>query len=289
MLQNGYANSYLLKMPAKPVQSRRAKNQPKFTADGRPGKRTPQLEKDLLAAIATGAPYRVACMAVGISDDAFTEWRRRDPEFRQKVEQAAGQTALSIMKRIREHGEENFSALAWILERRFPGDFGRPEAQFQISMMSNSVTNNTLVITAEVADSVVKRQKEVHSKIEKLFESRRLKNAAGNGASKKEPEPAVEMEVEAEVVLPAITLPAGEPSPAWWTSLSQGGNERLVAQEAAIYVCRTLLREVRGPVHTRNTAVVFSEPVTLRDLHEKIQRLVGPAGWQLMVKKGETV
>ena len=129
-------------VPKKRDQSkRRAGYQPKFSKHGRPGKRTPQLEKDLLAAIETGAPYRVACLACGISDDAFTEWRRKDPEFAARVNTAAGKTALRLLKKIEARAEDNFSAAAWMLERRFPDSFSRPEVQVGIQnnvMMSGN-------------------------------------------------------------------------------------------------------------------------------------------------------
>ena len=86
--------------------------------------------------------------------------------------------------------------------------FSRPEIQLQINNISNSVTNNTLVITAEVADTMVKRHKEIHSKVERLFESRRPKGVSGGGNGAKSPkdrEP--EMEVEATVIPAEITLP----------------------------------------------------------------------------------
>jgi hypothetical protein len=87
---------------------RRAGYQPKFTTTGRPTKRSPQMEKALLAAIATGAPYRIACSACGISDDTFIEWRRKDPVFAEQVEKAAGRTALRLLKKIEACADENF-------------------------------------------------------------------------------------------------------------------------------------------------------------------------------------
>ena len=114
----------------------------------------------------------------------------------------------------------DWKAAAWSLERTYP-EFARQEVQIAVNNTLNQVNlSNTLVIKAEVAEVINKRQKEIYSKVEKLFEARRLKNASGNSASKKEP--ATEVEAEAEVVLPAITLPVGEPSTAWWASLSRG-------------------------------------------------------------------
>ena len=107
----------------KKKRDQRRPDEPKFSRNGRPGKRTPQLEKDLIAAIETGAPYRIACMACGISDDAFTNWRRKDADFAKRVEVASGKTALRLLKKIEKNADENFSAAAWLLERRFPGKF----------------------------------------------------------------------------------------------------------------------------------------------------------------------
>ncbi len=113
----------------KNVKKKRDQRRPderKLSANGgRPGKRTPQLEKDLLAALETGAPYRIACLACGISDDSFANWRRKDPEFADRVNKAAGKTALRLLKKIEKNADENFSAAAWLLERRFPESFSR--------------------------------------------------------------------------------------------------------------------------------------------------------------------
>jgi hypothetical protein len=74
---------------------------------------------------------------------------------------------------------------AWFLERKYPHQFSSPAVQLQFN--SNSVTNNTLVITAEVASTISKRRKEVESKVEKLYKDRRkrtqlpLRDANGNG------------------------------------------------------------------------------------------------------------
>jgi len=264
-------------VPKRDQSKRRAGYQPKFTANGRPGKRTPQLEKALLAAIETGAPYRIACLACGISDDAFNEWRRKDPVFAKQVEEAAGKTALRLLKKIEANAEENFSAAAWILERRFPSDFSRPEIQLQINT-TNQTINNTLVVTAEVAGEISSRVREVDARIERLLKDKR----GGNGAPGFPEVPTV---VHATVSAP-ITKPVGEPSPGWWAQLSQGDNARLIAKEAAVFVCGTLVREVLGGLASQSTTVEFnSEVITLRDLHAAIQDLMGPEGWSALVKK----
>ena len=128
-----------------------------------------------------------------------------------------------------------------------------------------------------------RRLREVDGKMAKLFASKgKAKN--GNGA------PAVPSpEAPASAMVPAlIVTPVGNPSPGWWSQLSQGDNSRMIAKEAALYVCRTLVREVLGGLAAQSTTVEFeSEIVTLRDLHSAIQDLMGPAGWQRLLKKAE--
>ena len=84
-----------------------------------------------------------------------------------------------------------------------------------------------------------------------------------------------------------ITMPSGEASQNWWSQLSQGDNSRLIEKAAAIFVCKTLLREVLGALVAQATMVDFqTDPVVLRDLHNAIQELAGPRGWSALLRKG---
>jgi hypothetical protein len=123
-----------------------------------------------------------------------------------------------------------------------------------------------------------RRLQEVDTKIAKLLAAKR------NGG------PAMPDFPEATrnaIVHSAIVMPAGEPSESWWGQLSQGDNSRTIAKEAAVYACRTLVREVLGALVAQATIVDFqTDPVVLRDLHNAIQDLVGPRGWSALLKKG---
>jgi hypothetical protein len=267
----------------------RSKNQPKFSANGRPGKRTPQLEKALLAAIETGAPYRIACAACSISEDSFTEWRRKDPVFAAQVEKAAGKTALRLLKKIEKCADENFSAAAWILERRFPSDFSRPEVQLNL-IQQNNVTENHLSIT--ITESEVREIEAVadpiREKVRAMMESYRPE-AIGNGNG--EPQKPV-VPIEAEIVQEPIERKAGdEKSAAFWNLFVSGSLDRLVEKETAVFVTRTIVGEVLG-AH-RVGRIEFSGEITIEDILATIERQVGTgsaAGWQrLQQKAGITV
>jgi hypothetical protein len=68
----------------------------------------PALEDTLLKAINAGAPYKIACLACGISEDAFVDWRRKDQEFARRVEEASGKVALRLLGKIEKQADENF-------------------------------------------------------------------------------------------------------------------------------------------------------------------------------------
>jgi hypothetical protein len=109
---------------------------------GRPPKRSKELEKTLLEAIADGAPFTLACSYAGITLETFIDWRRRDPAFQAEVERVVAECALRRLRKIEKHGEENFAACCWLLERRHPELFGRPEIQLNLIAQNNTVENS---------------------------------------------------------------------------------------------------------------------------------------------------
>jgi hypothetical protein len=73
---------------------------------------------------------------------------------------------------------------AWFLERKYPLQFAKPEVQMNLNMQHNEV-HQTLVISAEQAESLVSRVKAVGSQVDTLFKEKRAKspNTNGNGHS----------------------------------------------------------------------------------------------------------
>jgi hypothetical protein len=120
---------------------------------GKPGrprtKRNPDIVAAILDGVRAGVPYTLACAAAGVSCDAFSNWRRADPAFALEVEQAAAKGALSRLKKIEKHGEQNFAALSWMLERRFPEFFARPEVQLNVGIQNNMSAGSSGGITLE--------------------------------------------------------------------------------------------------------------------------------------------
>jgi len=110
--------------------------------NGRPTKRTEAVLKPLFKAIRIGVPYKLACMAAGISYDCFNHWRKQDPEFDSQVEQAAAESAVKLFNTIRQQAPETWQSGAWALERRYPEMFAKPEAQLNIVATAQAAAIN---------------------------------------------------------------------------------------------------------------------------------------------------
>ncbi len=104
-------------------------------AGSRPTKFTRETVDRLLIAIRAGLPYHLAAEAAGISETTFYEWQAgRFPrgadtqlkaEFSEALTRARGESALRLMGIINKAAPDDWRAASWILERRFPKDFGK--------------------------------------------------------------------------------------------------------------------------------------------------------------------
>lgn len=83
-----------------------------------------------------------------------------------------------VIAKLREGRSKNWQRLAWWLERRWPSEFAKPEVQLTIG--ASSITNNSIVITAEAAGQLASRAKPVNEAVRKLIEEHR---PAANGTA----------------------------------------------------------------------------------------------------------
>jgi hypothetical protein len=119
------------------------KSQKKATGPrGRPTKKTDSLVATLLRLISEGGPYDLCCQAVGITRETFYSWRRDDPAFATRVEQVAAKGSLGRLKKIEEHGQNDWHAFGWMLERRHPEHFARAETQLNVVAQAAVVNGN---------------------------------------------------------------------------------------------------------------------------------------------------
>src|SRR5262245_40878255 len=91
----------------------------------RPTKYTPARVKAILTAVELGASYEHAAAAAGVHRDTLTEWRKRYPAFSDALTRAGARGVLACFGQLHSAAEQDWRAAAWILEHRFPEQYGR--------------------------------------------------------------------------------------------------------------------------------------------------------------------
>ena len=255
---------------------------------GAGSKKTPATVERGLAVAKEGLPLRFVAAAMGISLETLCQWKK-EPIFGQALESARAEGVLIKWNQIKKAAETNpsnsWSAIAWLLERGFPSEFGRPEVQLGLTVNSQTNVNNTIVITAEQASHLKERNKLIDKGLDELSRNYEARQKLAGGASPEVIRASLNRDGEAQSSLvpndSLIELPpvAGR-SVAWWRQLSKGDGSRRVARPAAEFI----LREIG----CHGAKVSWdSETLDLADLWSAINEAVGETGWQALVKRGE--
>jgi transposase len=100
----------------------------------RPDFMKPEVRKAILDAVSIGCTFHHAAARAKVTKQTFREWRRRgeagapgDEDYIKFVEElryAEGEGVYAAMIRVRA-GKPGWQASAWMLERRYPQDYGR--------------------------------------------------------------------------------------------------------------------------------------------------------------------
>lgn len=99
---------------------------------GRPSSFSPERAEKLLAAVRKGVPYVHAAAAAGVSFDTFNRWRLKGEndegeeycEFCEQLAAAESEAASLLVSRIVEASRKDWRAAVWMLQRRFPKEWG---------------------------------------------------------------------------------------------------------------------------------------------------------------------
>lgn len=101
---------------------------------GRPRSRmTPKNVAAILDGIAGGLPIDVAARAAGVAPSTVRSHRERHRDFATALDAAIATAKTSMLAHVREAAPKDWKAAAWILERRFPEEFARPEIRATIA------------------------------------------------------------------------------------------------------------------------------------------------------------
>ena len=275
-----------------------------------PTKKTPQAVARMLATARSGLPLKFVAQAGGIAYDVFLDWRNRDSEFDQALEQARLASVQERWEQIMKLGkgtEEkpgDWKALAWSLERTEASSFARPEIQL---IQQNNMTENHLSITinAEELRQIEAEGLPERQRVQEMFAAYRQGAVDYNDGEKKRilqaepvkepsedeatqesvPQKFAQYKPKQPVVLPPIVRKEGDENrESFWFQFTDGDGSRLVEKRTALFTVKQIVFESVGPRYCQS--VVFdSETITVRDVLRAIERLSGPAGWQLILRK----
>ena len=93
---------------------------------GRPSSYTDEVVEKVCEGIRLGLTYDLAAEYGGIGESTFYTWKKSFREFREAVTHASAHAAAVNMARINAAGQGgDWRASAWIMEHRFPEQYGR--------------------------------------------------------------------------------------------------------------------------------------------------------------------
>lgn len=156
-------------------------------------KLTEELCDKICKDIQQGGTLKYAAMHNGITEQTFYNWMKRGEEsktqtgkffeFFESVKRAQEDGKTRLISKIEMHGERNWQALAWLLERMYPDEFGRTQ---RVDMRADVKSENKTTVKEEATDFDVKSlspelRAELTKLISKIREERRKAQPRGSG------------------------------------------------------------------------------------------------------------
>ena|SRR5271157_3529738 len=127
----------------------------------RPSKLTPDIQKRIGDNISLGLTYRLAAELAGVTYKTLNEWNQKGQteksgkyfEFAQHIKKCNAEGARKLLERLNDAAEAgNCQVCMFILERRFPEEFGR-RVYRKTNVVSENLNQNADIIITD-ADKI---------------------------------------------------------------------------------------------------------------------------------------
>jgi transposase-like protein len=102
-------------------------NQRRNKKRGRKSLLNETLQKQICDLLAQGHTVSAVCGSAGIGERTFYDWLQRHPHFSQAATRAIGQSKIALLDKLRQ--ADDWRAQSFLLERRWPTEFGKTEAR----------------------------------------------------------------------------------------------------------------------------------------------------------------
>ena len=146
----------------------------------RPCKLTPEIQQRIGDGVSLGLTYALAAESAGITYQTLNQWMQRGRnttsgeyfKFYKFIQKCNADSARRLLERLHDATEAgNCQVCMWILERRFPEEFGR-RVYRKINAVSDN-KNTNVEITVKDADIL---RKQILAKFDRVEESNELFN-----------------------------------------------------------------------------------------------------------------
>ena len=119
---------------------------------GQPTVWTSDVEKLFFQAVGSGSSLKDACRFAGIHFDTLMSRRVKEPAFGDRVEKALNDVKIGLLAQQMIHSRKHHGATEWLLERRWPEEFGR-RTTHEVSGGETPIKVE-LDVDAEIADKL---------------------------------------------------------------------------------------------------------------------------------------
>ena len=118
----------------------------------KPTKAQSKVREDLIENLRTGMTIEAACLLAGIGRTTYYRWLDEDEKWADECKSAVRFAEAVLLERVKQLAMDkmDWRAFAWILEKRFPDDYGKRQELKVESTQSSDGTAEVLAMLEQV-------------------------------------------------------------------------------------------------------------------------------------------
>jgi hypothetical protein len=112
------------------------------------------VREDLIENLRTGMTIEAACLLAGIGRTTYYRWLDEDEKWADECKSAVRFAEAVLLERVKQLAMDkmDWRAFAWILEKRFPDDYGKRQELKVESTQSSDGTAEVLAMLEQVKE-----------------------------------------------------------------------------------------------------------------------------------------
>jgi transposase len=120
----------------------------------KPTKAQSKVREDLIENLRTGMTIEAACLLAGIGRTTYYRWLDEDEKWADECKSAVRFAEAVLLERVKQLAMDkmDWRAFAWILEKRFPDDYGKRQELKVESSTSSDGTAEVLAMLEQVKE-----------------------------------------------------------------------------------------------------------------------------------------